>query len=128
MESSTPNSNISSFSGPLLIAYDSADTDGTGPLSPETVSGTKQAFENSPSTNKKWLDYSDNHNFDSSRSTLINETANMFAKYFVGHEINDTNKSKIYTIEDIVFNRVPILDVNFFSDKAGGENAYQKEA
>lgn len=122
MESSTPNSNISSFSGPLLIAYDSADTDGTGPLSPETVSGTKQAFENSPSTNKKWLDYSDNHNFDSSRSTLINETANMFAKYFVGHEINDTNKSKIYTIEDIVFNRVPILDVNFFSDKAGGES------
>ena len=29
--------------------------------------------------------------------------------------------SKRYTIEDIIFNRIPILDINFFSDTAAGE-------
>lgn len=31
-------------------------------------------------------------------------------------------EDRIYTIEDIIFNKVPILDANFFSNKAGGQD------
>lgn len=32
------------------------------------------------------------------------------------------DEDKIYTIEDIVYNRIPIFDINVFSNKAGGQD------
>ena len=37
-----------------------------------------------------------------------------------GAETED-DETEHYTIEDIIFNRVPLLDINFFSDTAGGQ-------
>ena len=37
-------------------------------------------------------------------------------------EIPDDEEEKKYTIEDVVYNRVPIFDINVFSDKAGGQD------
>ena len=34
----------------------------------------------------------------------------------------DDEEKKIYTIEDIVYNRIPIFDINVFSDTAGGKD------
>lgn len=33
----------------------------------------------------------------------------------------EDDEKKIYTIEDIIYNKIPLLDVNFFSNKAGGK-------
>ena len=33
----------------------------------------------------------------------------------------EDEEKKIYTIEDIIYNKIPLLDVNFFSNKAGGK-------
>lgn len=40
--------------------------------------------------------------------------------------IEDGSNYKMYSIEDIIFNRVPILDVNVFSDTAGGKQINPK--
>lgn len=34
---------------------------------------------------------------------------------------NSNNSNDRYTVEDIIFNRIPILDINFFSDTAAGQ-------
>ncbi len=39
----------------------------------------------------------------------------------VMHSLSGTENDKIYTVEDIIFNRIPIFDVNIFSNTAGGE-------
>lgn len=36
-------------------------------------------------------------------------------------EENETYEDKVYNIEDVIFNRIPILDINFFSNKAAGQ-------
>lgn len=44
-------------------------------------------------------------------------------------ETVDGNKEmKIYTIEDIFFNRIPLLDCNYFTDTAGGKNVEEGSA
>ena len=93
MESQNPNDNIRSFSGSLLIAYDSEDTSGVSGsdesvISPETVQSVKDAY-NASSASKQWKDYTDNHNLDSNKTDLVNLTANLFCNYFVGHNAGE---------------------------------------
>ncbi len=40
----------------------------------------------------------------------------------------DDENIERFTVEDIIFNRVPILDINFFSDTAGGEKVNEGSA
>ena len=37
--------------------------------------------------------------------------------------VTSNDDEKIYTIEDIVYNRVPVFDINVFSNTAGGQDA-----
>ncbi len=37
------------------------------------------------------------------------------------HSLSGTTDDKIYTVEDVIFNRIPIFDANVFSSTAGGE-------
>lgn len=38
---------------------------------------------------------------------------------------NSSNNFKIYTVEDIIYNRIPFLDVNVFSKTAGGQEVIE---
>lgn len=121
MDSSHPNSAVSSFGGPKLLAIDSDDENGDGPLSPETMEQSKAAAGSGATI----LEYTDNHNFDNHGGDLVNKTANFFGKAFLGRDLvadgSEFEEQPIYTIEDIIFNRIPLLDINFFSDTAAGQ-------
>ncbi len=46
----------------------------------------------------------------------------------VAVEPNEEDEKKVYTIEDIVYNRIPIFDINVFSDTAGGKDIREDSA
>lgn len=120
MDSSHPNSALSNFSGETLLFVDSMDKNGEGPLSAETINQTIQAVGQSNT-----IEYNDNHNFDSNGGKVVKETANLFTNVFLGRDVIEgetEEESGRYTVEDIIFNRIPILDINFFSDTAAGQN------
>lgn len=119
MDNSHPNSALSAFSGRTLLFVDSMDKNGEGPLSSETISQTIETVGEGNT-----IEYNDNHNFDSNGGKVVKETANLFTNVFLGRDVIEgeaEEDSKRYTIEDIIFNRIPILDINFFSDTAAGE-------
>lgn len=103
METSHPQNNISSFNGQnLLIAYDSADRDGTsGVLSSSTVQTVKSAAPGGT----KWIEYNDDHNFLTHGEELVTETANLFCNSFLGRNANSgTVNSELlngYTLDEI---------------------------
>ena len=104
MENSHPLEKIRSFTGTLLVAYDSEDINGTNNIiSPSTVSAVKSAM---PSQGK-WLEYEDDHNFDKNYEELIVETANMFCNQFFGKDAENVTSLKTedvlegYTIEQL---------------------------
>lgn len=120
MDNSHPNSALSAFSGKTLLFVDSIDKSGQGPISSETINQTIQAVGQANT-----IEYDDNHNFDSNGGKVVTKTANLFTNVFLGRDVieGETEEdNKRYTVEDIIFNRIPILDINFFSDTAAGQN------
>lgn len=120
MDNSHPNSALSSFSGETLLFVDSMDKNGEGPLSAETINQTIQTVGQ-----ENTIEYNDNHNFDSNGGKVVKESANLFTNVFLGRDVIEgktEEETKRYTVEDIIFNRIPILDINFFSDTAAGQS------
>lgn len=58
---------------------------------------------------------------ETSSENIESETQTNTDTMQVGDSSSD-GEVVMYTIEDIIFNRIPILDINFFSDKAGGQD------
>ena len=133
MNSSHPNSALSSFSGSIYLAIDGVDASGEGIISSNTMNETANAVRSAGGTVETDLYRNTNHNFNDSVGNggqVVTETANFISNTFLGRDIasdteggllTNTEEIPTVTIEDIIFNRVPILDVNFFSDTAGGE-------
>ena len=127
MDNSYPNSVLSSYSGSIFLAEDGVDARGEGVIDSSIVEQTKNAVSSQGGEVK---DYSGtNHNFNDSEGgggQVVDDTANFFGKLFLGIELvegsgEEKYQEPLYTIEDIIFNRIPILDINFFSDTAGGQ-------
>lgn len=126
MDNSYPNSVLSSYSGAIFLAEDGADARGEGPIDSSIVEQTKNTVSSQGGEVK---DYSStNHNFNDSVGNggqVVNDTANFFGQQFLGRDITESSGEKyqepLYTIEDIIFNRIPILDINFFTDTAAGQ-------
>ena len=124
MDNSHPNTVLSSFSGKTLLFVDSMDKNGQGPLSSETINQTIQAVGQSNT-----IEYDDNHNFDTNGEKVVKETANLFTNVFLGRDViegKEEEDNERYTVEDIIFNKIPILDINFFSDTAAGQNVSEE--
>ena len=104
MLKSHPLEKISSYNKPILVAYDSEDINGSGDV---ISSNTVSAMRNAMPSQGIWLEYSDDHNFSDHYSELINETANMFCKEFLGHETENTTLENVsdllkdYTINEL---------------------------
>lgn len=62
-----------------------------------------------------------NHPVNATENIIDENTNTTETQNTQTEEISEEDNNKRYTIEDIVFNRIPIFDVNVFSDTAGGE-------
>lgn len=124
MDSSYPNTVLSSYSGSIFLAEDGADANGEGPIDSSIVEQTKNTVAQQGGEVR---DYSStNHNFNDSVGNggqVVNDTANFLGEQLIGRSLTeeDEEDEPLYNIEDIIFNRIPILDINFFSDTAGGQ-------
>lgn len=129
MDASYPNQALSSYGGRIFLAYDSTDQDGQGLISSNIVTNTMNTVT---SKGGQVETYNSDHNFiEGNGGQVVNDTANFFGIEFLGREITSNtanNDEPLYTIEDIIFNRIPILDINFFSDTAGGQPVNQGSA
>ena len=128
MKTTDPNAALRSFGGSIYLAIDGSDASDQGLICKETIDATEDAvIESAGNGEVERTKYADtDHNFlQGSGGRVVNETANFFGKLFLGREIaesdEDEEEEPLYTIEDVIFNRIPILDINFFSDTAGGQ-------
>lgn len=97
MAASHPQQKISSFTGGLLIAYDSDDVSGTRKDGSSSVisSNTAQAVKNAMPGQGEWIEYQDEHNFVNKENSqdLIKRTANLFCNQFLGHDVGAVEES-----------------------------------
>lgn len=125
MNNSYPNNVLRSFSGSIYLAFDGKDASDQGLISKKIAEETIEAVNSVGGQVETEAYKNTDHNFtEGSGGIVVTNTANFFANVFLGRDIVDDGEEEeepLYTIEDIIFNRIPILDINFFSDKAAGQ-------